>query len=71
MSACKHAEPLGYDGWESEGKPTSKERLKEITVECACGWRGDIGEILHCGGEVDCTETMWCPECKTAGWIYS
>ena len=33
---------------------------------CECGYRGVAGELLV---EPDDT-TMWCPQCRCAGWIW-
>lgn len=69
MSAGKDAEPLGAENWLDEnGKPMTLEQAAEVLpgVECECGWSGILCELL-------CEEdesTLWCPQCRTAGWIY-
>jgi len=67
MSAPKHAEPLGLDGWidQKTGKECDKSDFPK--VKCECGFRGGVWELLG----VDEEDTMWCPRCRTAGgWMY-
>lgn len=70
MSAPNHAKALGLANWRDEkGKDmtSQKARKKLPKVKCqGCGWSGGIWELLA----VDEEETMWCPLCKTSGWIY-
>jgi len=35
-------------------------------VECCCGWKGVVDDLLG----VDDEETLWCPQCRTTGWVY-
>ena len=69
MSACSHAKPLGIDGWSGDGTPEQAQRAAiKQRVKCQCGWRGSMTELLAC--DEGCTETMWCPQCETAAWVY-
>jgi hypothetical protein len=65
LSACSHAEPLGHmdDTGQSLDEP----------VEClACGWRGVLGDLLHCGDpDGDCTTNLWTPCCRAVEWCFS
>jgi hypothetical protein len=33
---------------------------------CECGWHGSSFELL-CHAD---NETLWCPQCRTAAWIW-
>lgn len=58
MSAPKHAIPLEEDNpsWKSLGRFTCQ----------SCGYQGK-GQELLC---VDESETLWCPVCRNAGWVW-
>ena len=58
MSAPENARPIGKPPNDSEDLPT---------FECmGCGYKGGGEELLG----VDDQETMWCPICKTSGWVW-
>jgi len=65
MSACKHAKPHGEKGWEQP-----LEVVRALAALCSCAWRGKLTELLACAAENECSEALWCPQCKTTGWEY-
>lgn len=66
MSAPKDAKPLGTAGWhDKDGKPVDPKTLPKCKCQ-GCGWRGSVTELLG----TDDDETMWCPQCGTASWVY-
>lgn len=38
-----------------------------LPIECSCGMRGDACELLT----RDNDQTLRCPECGSAGWVYA
>lgn len=65
MSAGPDAKPLGEKGWtDDKGKPISPEKLPSFT--CDCGYQGMASELL---AEED-NDTLYCPQCTTAAWIW-
>ena len=59
MSAPKHAVPL------REENPDWSNVKATITCQ-GCGWHGEVADLLC----VDKSETLWCPQCRTSGWVY-
>lgn len=56
MSAGPNAKPLGKDPNEPP-----------VPVECSgCPWEGDVSELLAEPGD----ETLWCPCCGGATWVF-
>ncbi|NQT04168.1 MAG: hypothetical protein HQ580_19235 [Planctomycetes bacterium] len=46
-----------------------------VTVSCpkdsgGCGWKGRIHELLVDAVDME-NNTMWCPQCTSAGWVYN
>jgi len=58
MSALDTAIPL------AEENPNWKE--VNLEFKCGCGYRGHVSELLC----VEDNDTMWCPVCLTAGWVW-
>jgi len=68
MSAPKHAEPLGTEGWQNkDGTPCDMKDLPNVVCE-GCGWKGHVSQLLAV--DPDENSTMWCPQCRTAAWVY-
>ena len=60
MSASDHAVPLYEENAESKTAGLSD-------FKClGCGYKGKAGELL-CVKEED---TLWCPICRTSGWVW-
>jgi len=54
---------------DSDPKWWESESLKYQSFVCPCGYKGKAGELLvDPSGDND---TMWCPQCKAAGWIWA
>lgn len=69
MSAPSNAEPLGLKGWVGKnGQVVSEEKARRLSPRCwcTCGWHGQQYELLA----VDEEETLWCPQCRTAAWMF-
>lgn len=67
MSAGPNAKPIGKENWTDEkGNPVPPERLPSFTCEHGCGYQGTADELL---GEEN-EDTLYCPVCGTAGWIW-
>ena len=69
MSAGPNAKPLGYDNFlRSDGQIISIEEAKKGAWKftCDCGYKGEMGELLAEEGD----DTLWCPACRSAGWIW-
>lgn len=60
MSAPDHAIPL------SEENPNWKKEKGFPDFKCPCGYEGRGHELLC----VDESETLWCPVCRTSGWVW-
>jgi len=68
MSAPNNAEPLGTQGWQNkDGTPCNIKDLPKVRCE-SCRWKGTVCELL--GVDPEENQTMWCPRCRTASWIY-
>lgn len=37
-----------------------------VPVFCQCGWEGDVSELLA----EDDEDTLYCPQCDTASWMW-
>ena len=60
MAAPNYAEPIG--------DPDDGEELPDFECEC-CGYEGNGRELL--GVDPDENTTLWCPQCRTSGWIWA
>ncbi len=67
MSAPKHAYPIGKPTRDSGNKDeiANLETLPVFECDC-CGYVGGGKELLG----VDDESTMWCPICRTSGWVW-
>ena len=59
MSAPDNAHTLRDEGYYKDDV-----FLDNDLIICDCGYEGTAGGLLC----VDDEETLWCPQCKTAGW---
>lgn len=67
MSAPKNAIPLRK---EEPIDPVSPS-FYWAPVECECGWKGELGDLLCDPDDPDPPENdLWCPQCKTKGWYW-
>lgn len=42
---------------------------KHLTFECTgCGYKGAAGELLT--EPEGSNQTLWCPQCRTSGWVW-
>lgn len=71
MSAGKNAKAVGFKGWchPVTGQSLSIEQAKESLprYRCECGHTGIAGELLEDGDDND---TLYCPVCRTAAWVW-
>jgi hypothetical protein len=58
--------------WEKESYDEDSKRLLAEPVECTCGFRGNLGDLL-CDPDDDSgiANNFWCPQCTTKGWCWS
>ena len=68
MGAGPNAKPIGGDGWTRDGRPVPASDLPTFTCQDeACSYHGRADELLEDGDDND---TLYCPACGLANWIF-
>lgn len=67
MSAPDNAITIKEEAKRYWRHPSPSVLAMEIKCE-GCSWEGQFGELL-CDSNTN-NDTTWCPQCKTAAWIW-
>ena len=54
---------------EEKNENWAKGSSSRAGVTCDCGWKGKVPDLL-CDPRPNATTTLWCPQCRTAGWVF-
>ena len=64
---CKIGGTVNIDGKDIK----YEDAVKELpAVNCNCGFRGSVLELLEDKNNDSSSSTMKCPQCTSSGWIY-